>query len=79
MPYPRVKPKETPTAFPPIARLTRFYTQNTQPPIALRIRAQLQQALKFTPSQAFQQYLSKALLALWYTHVIEITILILNA
>ena len=49
--YPRVNPKDTPPAVQPISRRTRSHTQNTQPPIALCTRSQLQQALKVTPYQ----------------------------
>ena len=51
-PSPRVNSKETSPEVQTIARRTRSHTQNTQPPIALHKRSQLQQALKFTPSQA---------------------------
>ena len=78
-PYPRVNPKDTPPAVQPIARRTRSYTQNTQPPIALRTRAQLQQALRVTTYQASQGYPPKALLTLWSTPVIDPDMPVLNA
>ena len=71
-PSPRVNPKETPPAVQPIARRTRSHTQNTQPPIDLCTRSQLQQALRFTTSQEFQLYPPKVLLALWSTHITEL-------
>ena len=74
-----MKPKDTPPEFQPIARHTRFHTQNRQPSIALETRAQLQQTLRFTPSQASQLYFPKALLALCSNHVIELSMPVLNA
>ena len=78
-PYPRVNTTETPPAVQPIACRTRSYTKNTQPPIDLRTRAQLQQALRVTTYQASQGYPPKALLTLWSTPVIDPDMPVLNA
>ena len=77
-PSPRVHPKETPPEVHPIARRTRSHTQNIQPPIALRTRVQLQQALKVTPSQATQRYFPKAILTLWSTPITDLAMPLLT-
>ena len=77
-PYTRVNPKDTPPAVQPISRRTRSHTQNTQPPIALRTRDQLQQALRVTPYQEYERYFPKALLALWSTPVTDVDMPVLN-
>ena len=78
-PSPRLNLKETSPEVQPIARRTRPHIQNTQPPIYLCTRAQLQQALRVTPSQSAQKYFPKALLALWSTPVIDLYMPVLNA
>ena len=75
-PPPRVHPKETaPDQL--IARRTRSHTQNSQPPVDLSM--QLKQSLVVTPSQAYQWYFPKALLALWSTPVTSLSMPVLNA
>ena len=76
---PRVDPKETSPEVHPIARRTRSHTQNTQPPIYMCTRAQLQQALNVTPSQSTQLYILKALIALWSTPVTDLSMPVLNS
>ena len=78
-PSPRVNPKETPPAVQPITRHTRSHTKNTQPPISMRTRAQLQQCLRVMPSEAYYQHLPKALLYLWSTPVTDLSMPVLNA
>ena len=78
-PSPRVHTKDIPPVVQPIACSTRSHTKNSQPQIDLRTRAQLQQDLTVTPSQASQKYFPKALLALWSTPVIDLYMPVLNA
>ena len=78
-PSPRVNPRETHPAVQPITRHTRSHTKNTQPPISMRTRAQLQQCLRVMPSEAYYQHLPKALLYLWSTPVTDLSMPVLNA
>ena len=78
-PSTKVNPKENPPEIHPIVRHIRSHTQNKQPPIALRTRSQLKQALKVTPYQDAQQYLPKDLLALCYTPVTDLAMPVPNS